>query len=95
MFAGVPSESGHRIFGRDELLIEMTQRLTSGDSIALSAQGLPGVGKTTLAIKLANSKEIREHFSDGILWAGLGKNADAMRYLAIWADELRVPNIKN
>jgi tetratricopeptide (TPR) repeat protein len=90
VFAGVPSSSTHKIFGRDELLSEMTERLISGDSIALSAQGLPGVGKTTLAMALANSDEILEHFSDGILWAGLGKDADVTRRLSIWADALGI-----
>ena len=64
--------------------------MTSGGSIALSAQGQPGVGKTTLAIEIANSPDILEHFSDEVLWAGLGPDADAMRHLAVWADELGI-----
>ena len=48
------------------------------------------MGKTTLAIEIANSPDILEHFSDEVLRAGLGPDADAMRRLAVWADELGI-----
>jgi hypothetical protein len=90
LFVGVPSLSTSEIFGRNKLLKSMTERLISGDSIALSAQGLPGVGKTTLAMALANSDEILKHFSDGILWVGLGPVADVARHLTTWAGSLNI-----
>ena len=31
---------------------------------------------------------MRRHFRDGILWAGLGKQADVMSALAAWAEAL-------
>jgi hypothetical protein len=41
--------------------------------LAITAiQGLGGIGKTTLAIILANDKEVKKRFSDRILWAVCG-----------------------
>src|SRR5262249_40192185 len=56
--------------GRDTLLQQLAQRILATRRIAL--HGLPGVGKTALAIALAHSPEIRARFGDGVLWAGLG-----------------------
>ncbi|MBV7326933.1 tetratricopeptide repeat protein [Chloroflexi bacterium TSY] len=70
----VPSMPNHFV-GREGLL-------------ALSAEGLPGVGKTTLAVALAYHPALLAHFADGVLWGGLGKQPDVMRILAVWAQEL-------
>ncbi len=56
--------------------------------LALSAEGLPGVGKTTLAVALAYHPAILSHFSDGVLWAGLGLQPDVLSALAAWAEAL-------
>ena len=56
--------------------------------LALAAEGLPGVGKTTLAVALAHHPRILTHFRDGILWAGLGPTPDVMSLLGNWAQEL-------
>jgi len=77
-----------RLFlGRDELLQDTIGRLNSGGSVALSAEGLPGVGKTALAIAVAHAPEVRERF-EGVLWAGLGREPDVMGILAGWAEAL-------
>src|SRR5690606_1431229 len=76
--------------GRDALVAELVQRLTSGESVALSAEGLPGVGKTTLAVALAHHPAVLAHFKDGVLWAGLGPNADVASIHAAWATTLNV-----
>src|SRR5262249_35722294 len=47
--------------------------------------GLPGVGKTSLAIALAHDPEICATFSDGILWVGVGPNPNLPSLLSRWA----------
>jgi hypothetical protein len=76
--------------GRDELIAGLIIQLTGSHSLALSAEGLPGVGKTALAAALAHHKEVLAHFSDGVLWAGLGPQADVMSALGEWAAVLGV-----
>ncbi|MBI2849357.1 MAG: tetratricopeptide repeat protein, partial [Chloroflexi bacterium] len=75
------------LVGREELLAETISRLVSGGSVALSAEGLPGVGKTALAIAIAHAPRVQECF-DGVLWAGLGREPDPMGILTGWAEAL-------
>jgi tetratricopeptide (TPR) repeat protein len=84
LWADVPPMPPHFI-GRDLLVEGLVEQLTSGQSLALSAEGLPGVGKTALATALAHHKQVLEHFEDGVLWAGLGQQADVMSALGQWA----------
>ncbi|HVU67262.1 MAG TPA: NB-ARC domain-containing protein, partial [Ktedonobacteraceae bacterium] len=73
------------LVGRDEELSRLRRRLSGGGSVALTAlNGLPGVGKTALSITLANDPELREHFKDGILWAGLGPEPNMQSHLSRW-----------
>jgi tetratricopeptide (TPR) repeat protein/transcriptional regulator with XRE-family HTH domain len=65
-----PLTGTNQLVGRDALLDQLKQPLLDCSSLAL--YGLPGVGKTALAIALAHDLEIRSHYRDGILWAGLG-----------------------
>jgi hypothetical protein len=53
-------------------------------------RGLPGVGKTTLAIALAHDTATRSYFHDGILWAGLGPHPHIQTLLYRWATLLGV-----
>src|SRR5260370_23183634 len=56
------------LVGRAELLSLLKQRLCTGKRPTLSAlHGLPGVGKTALAIELTLDCDIHRHFSDGVL----------------------------
>jgi tetratricopeptide (TPR) repeat protein len=91
LFFGVPSLPDHLV-GREEMLAGLVERLRGGEmaGLALSAEGLPGVGKTTLAVAVAHHPAIREHFSDGVLWAGLGPQPDVMSLLAGWGEALGV-----
>ncbi len=84
---GIPSTRPHFV-GRDELMDELVARLSAGQATALSAEGLPGVGKTTLAVHLAHDRRIREHFVDGILWASLGPEGDPLRAMGPWLEAL-------
>ena len=62
-----------------------TQRLSS---IVLS--GIPGVGKTTLAVALAYDDDLLNYFHDGILWAGLGPRPNLLGLLSRWGTLLGV-----
>ncbi len=81
----IPLPPPIHLVGRDEELANLRARLRAGGSVALTAlNGLPGVGKTTLAITLAHDPEIRAHFKDGILWAGLGPDPNMQGHLSRW-----------
>ncbi len=89
LWIDVPSLPAH-FLGRDAIVADLSARLTVGGSVALSAEGKPGVGKTTLAVALAHHRDVLAHFSDGVLWAGLGPQPDLPSRLARWADALGV-----
>ncbi len=60
--------------GRHELLESLKKRLFESQDVVLSAlYGLPGVGKTSIAVKLAYDPDVHTHFCDGVLWAGVGR----------------------
>ncbi|HLI70398.1 MAG TPA: NB-ARC domain-containing protein, partial [Ktedonobacteraceae bacterium] len=81
----IPLPPPIHLVGRDEELARLRNRLRSGGNVALTAlNGLPGVGKTTLSITLAHDPELRAHFKDGILWAGLGPEANMQSHLSRW-----------
>jgi transcriptional regulator with XRE-family HTH domain/tetratricopeptide (TPR) repeat protein len=74
--------------GREtELAHIKAQLLGHGDgSVVVSAlNGIPGVGKTSLAIVIAHDAEIRVSFCHGILWAALGPNPNIPGLLSRWA----------
>jgi hypothetical protein len=48
------------------------------------------VGKSTLAAVLAYHPSVLAHFTDGVLWAGLGPQGDAMSALTAWGAALGV-----
>lgn len=74
-----------RLIGRDDILLQVRERLLAGRGVALTAvHGLPGVGKTTLAVELAHDEALRAHFQEGVLWAGLGPTPDVFAILNHW-----------
>lgn len=88
-----PPLPSHTLIGRDQMLIGLKRQLFAGhtQNVALFAlNGLPGVGKTALAIALAHDKEVQKHFSDGILWVGLGKQPDIGAHLTSWGMALDI-----
>lgn len=86
------AKPSYPLVGRVNLLHEMKQRLLMERmycDVALS--GLPGVGKTALAIELAHDPEVRFHFCDGILWASSGLHSDVLNILGEWAVIMGIP----
>src|SRR5215469_12609004 len=81
-----------RVFvGREKDIIGIKQQLCARGNIALTVlNGLPGVGKTALAVTLAHDSEIRDYFSDGVLWAGLGPNPNIPGLLSHWGSILGI-----
>ncbi len=76
---------GKGLVGRDDLLQQLKERLRDGREVVLSAlNGLPGVGKTSLAVALARDPDIAAHFSDGVLWTGLGPAPNVLSQLSRW-----------
>ncbi len=89
--SSIPLQPAIHLVGRDDELAQLKQRLFAGGSIALTAlNGLPGVGKTALAIELAHDHEIRAYFRDGILWAALGPEPNIPGLLSRWGALLGV-----
>lgn len=92
LWVDVPFPPRHPVVGRDAVLAELRTRLCRTDGIAAVSAlgGLPGVGKTTVAIRFAWDDETRQHFRGGVLWAGLGPKSGADNALVRWGDALRV-----
>jgi tetratricopeptide (TPR) repeat protein len=86
-----PPQPAYRLVGRYNFLQTLKGQLFASESVALSAlNGLPGVGKTALAVALAYDSEILAHFQDGVLWAGLGREPDILSLLGTWAMALGI-----
>lgn len=80
------------LLGRDSLLEHVKEQLLAGNHLAFTAlHGLPGSGKTALAAALVNDPQIQDHFSDGVLWVGLGQQPNVLGELARWGRLLGVP----
>ncbi len=80
---------GRELVGRQELLAHLLDQVCSGQSIALS--GLPGVGKTALVLALVHHQRVRDTFSDGVLWVGLGPQPNLPEQLSRWGTLLGLP----
>jgi tetratricopeptide (TPR) repeat protein len=87
-----PSRPHYTLVGREGLVAELKGQFTQADGLNIAAiYGLPGVGKTTLAIELANDPQMMAHFEDGVLWAGLGRRPNIMALLSLWGGALGIP----
>jgi transcriptional regulator with XRE-family HTH domain len=79
------------LVGRDPLLFELRQILSASQFLSIvSLYGLPGIGKTSLAVHLAHDPLIKEHFYDGVLWASLGPSPNLLSHLTRWGSFLGV-----
>ena len=80
-----------KLVGRASLLMQLKHSLLEADSLTFTTlHGLPGVGKTTLAMALAMDQEIRLRFRNGILWAPLGPQPHVLGQLMHWGTLLGV-----
>ena len=87
----IPLQPTIRLVGRDAELNRLKKRFLTSGNVALTAlNGLPGVGKTALAIELVHDHEIRTHFSGGILWAALGPEPHLPGLLSRWGTMLGI-----
>jgi tetratricopeptide (TPR) repeat protein len=71
--------------GRDVPLAELTEKLKAGQTTAIVAvAGLGGIGKTTLARKVANELYKQQAFR-AVLWADIGRDPQPLTILESWA----------
>ena len=90
-----PMAGSARPVGRDEVLRRLRLRLSAGKGVVLTAiNGLPGVGKTTLAVELAHDEQVLAQFPDGVLWAGLGPTPDMFAILNHWGTLLGLSTLQ-
>lgn len=79
------------LLGRNGLLAQMKQRLLkSRGTTSIALNGLPGIGKTSLAVAFATDQEVQAHFHDGILWTALGPHPDVLALFARWGKLLGI-----
>ncbi|KZB79291.1 NB-ARC domain-containing protein [Amycolatopsis regifaucium] len=87
-----PPRPRHSLIGRTEALDALRRDVLAGhDSALFALKGIPGVGKTALAIALAHDPRVGGTFIGGVLWAGLGPSPDVMTLLANWGAALGIP----
>ena len=89
----IPASRGmaDRLVGRESLLAKLKQQLEEeAQRTVIALQGLPGMGKTSLAVALTSDQALRDRFNDGILWAGLGQEPDVLGQLVRWGKLLGV-----
>lgn len=85
-----PSLPKHNLEGRTKTISSLKEIILSEGQRLVALHGLPGVGKTALAISLLHEPGILEHFSGGILWAGLGQDPDILSLLDEWGIALGI-----
>lgn len=84
-------ETTSALIGRGSLLTLLKECFcTVIPPVHLALYGLPGIGKTSLAIALAHDAALQERFSDGVLWATVGPRASILNILSRWGTLLGV-----
>jgi DNA-binding SARP family transcriptional activator len=80
------------VVGRETAIHEIKTLLgiTGNRRANIVIQGLPGVGKSTIAAKLAHDADLHNVFPDGILWTSLGEDPDIPSKLQSWAKALGI-----
>ena len=82
----------HTLVGRDHLLEQLKRHLCADRPAGVVLYGLPGVGKTGLALGLADDPDVRQNYPDGVLWAGLGPQPNLSGLLNNWSLALGIPS---
>ncbi|MEX5271543.1 NB-ARC domain-containing protein [Kocuria sabuli] len=93
--ATVPILRSGGIVGRESLLDSIETQILSDTNVALLS-GLPGVGKTALAVSAARDPRMTNAFPDGQLWLSVGRQGPSglshwVHRMATWAQLLGVP----
>ena len=89
--SAIPLLPAVHLVGRKRELFHVKGRLKRSTSCAATVlTGLPGVGKTALAINLVHDNGVRAHFGDGILWADLGLAPPLLGVLRRWGSLLGI-----
>jgi tetratricopeptide (TPR) repeat protein/transcriptional regulator with XRE-family HTH domain len=80
------------LIGRDSEQSYLAKHLrkTGNQNVFLSLYGTPGVGKTALATSIAHDPTIQACYSDGILWAAVGPEANVLGLLSRWGSLLDI-----
>jgi len=86
----IPLKPYYKLQGRSGLIDKIVNELTSSKASTLALTGIPGSGKTALAVELGHNENIRQHFIDGILWAGVGQEPNVIALLRNWGADLRI-----
>src|SRR5581483_9805901 len=76
--------------GREEVLDQLVQALCAQGESVRAITGLPGVGKTSLALALAHHPQVQKHFYDGVLWVGLGPKPQVVEAMSTWMTILEI-----
>lgn len=80
--------------GRDEVVGEIRDLLSvagDGHQPTVAVQGLPGSGKTAVAVAVADG--LRSVFPEGVLWASIEPNPSQLSVLADWGRTLGVEDL--
>ncbi|MEO7022389.1 MAG: NB-ARC domain-containing protein [Ktedonobacteraceae bacterium] len=85
-----PQSELYPLIGREVALQQVVTNLCTLQKTSYALIGLPGVGKTALALALAHHPQIRQYFCDGILWAGLGPTPHLGELLSRWGTVLQL-----
>lgn len=90
----VPTPRDEGLIGRQDIIDESVARLLGGHSVSLLS-GLPGAGKTALAIQIAQDPRVVDHFADGCMWLTVGSREESglphwVHRMTTWCQELGV-----
>ncbi|HEU5440352.1 MAG TPA: tetratricopeptide repeat protein [Ktedonobacterales bacterium] len=86
-----PVPSRARLVGRDDLRSLLAASCCEEGHQAVALCGLPGVGKTALAVELIYDRTVQAWFDAGVLWAPLGREPNALGLLSGWGAVLGLP----
>lgn len=81
------------VVGRETELQELKTLLTTPGISKIVIQGWPGIGKTTLSALIAHDKDLRERYSEGVLFTALGEQPNMYAQLSAWAHALDLEGV--
>ncbi len=91
--ADLPKPMSYELVGREEDIRNVKQMLLGRRGLGpVVIQGIPGVGKTSLCVAIANLfADDGVAFPDGVLWYALGPEGTPEIACNSWANDLRIP----